>query len=282
MLLVWMACIDVSMSSSLFRARRDLSDILDEMYAAGNNKDNTVENTGDGENKEAPELNARNGSDGVVTTPQTGTYVGSEDTVQDKNSLNDDVDHQQSSNDNSQNDNENFVSDGDSQSPVFGIIDNSELVAPSNDSAAFDDVGRPVENSIDSQVGEGFGDPSSKTDYNWSYEEEYAQSCFDDRHLDDGCKVSPFLEDVSFWDLYSLVFSDSVIEGLLKCDPGDWCLDNDLVPVYWYNLIANRAEEFGNVNVSRAVCEEVALDCIRDIAANHTQCDDYPVSCPGY
>ncbi|KAL5007195.1 hypothetical protein ScPMuIL_016001 [Solemya velum] len=300
------ACVNVGHQSSLPRARRGLTDILDELYGAfGSKTDDTdvnqdVEKTETEDNSpSASESNTYVGSEDVPAPSVSKTYIGSEDTINNNGSQNDNGEPEIGSN--SQNWGDTNAQDLSSSEVVNDaiidngglvpsdvvndtIIDNGGLIATDADtgnSPAADDVQDSASNSVFSQMNEFYGQVSSTStttdDWDWDDDEwnSYEPPCFNDRYLNESCAVSPSLKDVSFWDMYSLIFSDTVIDGLyMNCGTGDWCLDND--PGFWYTLIAERAEEFGNANVSSAVCDEVALECIRNIADNYTQCEEYP------
>lgn len=58
----------------------------------------------------------------------------------------------------------------------------------------------------------------------WPIPEE-PEACYVDPFLEKFCSVPEDLKGVSFWDLYSLLFSDAVLDTIMmECTKGEWCL----------------------------------------------------------
>ena len=72
------------------------------------------------------------------------------------------------------------------------------------------------------------GTPSARTStmsFPWSTKAREPEICYINPYLQKFCSVPATLSGVSFWDLYSTMFSDTVLDALLVgCRKGEWCL----------------------------------------------------------
>ncbi|KAK3596339.1 hypothetical protein CHS0354_038739 [Potamilus streckersoni] len=98
--------------------------------------------------------------------------------------------------------------------------------------------------------------------------------CLLDPILQNFCTITEELTDVSFFDLYSLLFSDTVLDGLLvDCRPGDWCLRNRFN--YWDALIMEKVDMVMNSAISAAICEPGIKQCLDAVTENYSNCSVY-------
>ncbi|KAL3832269.1 hypothetical protein ACJMK2_023929 [Sinanodonta woodiana] len=98
--------------------------------------------------------------------------------------------------------------------------------------------------------------------------------CFFEPILQNFCTVPEELSDVSLFDLYSLVFSDTVLDGLLvDCKPGDWCLRNRFD--YWNALIMEKVDMVTNSVIAAAICEPGMEQCLSAVTETYNNCSVY-------
>ena len=59
----------------------------------------------------------------------------------------------------------------------------------------------------------------------WSTRRREPEVCYINPYLKNFCSIPPTLKGISFWDLYSVMFSDTVLDTMLiECQKGEWCL----------------------------------------------------------
>ncbi|XP_060581087.1 uncharacterized protein LOC132737763 [Ruditapes philippinarum] len=79
------------------------------------------------------------------------------------------------------------------------------------------------------------------------------EKCYTDAVFQNFCPVPDDMADVSFWDLYSVFFSDSVLDALMiGCTKGSWCLKDKFD--YWQSLIVERVDMVMHSEIAESMC----------------------------
>lgn len=85
--------------------------------------------------------------------------------------------------------------------------------------------------------------------------------CYSDAVMQNLCPVPNDMIDVSFWDLYSVLFSDTVLDALIMgCARGSWCLKDRFD--YWDALISERVDMVMNSEIASTMCQADVQSCI--------------------
>ncbi|KAL4222827.1 hypothetical protein ACF0H5_018867 [Mactra antiquata] len=101
------------------------------------------------------------------------------------------------------------------------------------------------------------------------------ERCYTDAVLQNFCPVTNDMTDVSFWDLYSILFSDTAIDALIMgCSRGSWCLRDRFD--YWDALIAERVDMIMVSDISTSMCHSEMNPCITKTVQNFKNCSMYP------
>lgn len=97
------------------------------------------------------------------------------------------------------------------------------------------------------------------------------EKCYVDPFLESYCTVPKDFTDISFWDLYSVLFSDVVLDALsVECSRGYWCLQDRFD--YWDAMIAERVDMVMKSEIATIMCHPGLLRCIANIPDNYTEC----------
>lgn len=84
-----------------------------------------------------------------------------------------------------------------------------------------------------------------------------------------GKTLPQLLVDLTIWDVYSVIFSNDVIEALLlNCNSGRWCLYDEFD--YWNGLMMEKATMVKSSEIFSQICE--ATSCLNTFLQNVTGC----------
>ncbi|WAQ94149.1 hypothetical protein MAR_006620 [Mya arenaria] len=115
---------------------------------------------------------------------------------------------------------------------------------------------------------------SSTTSPNWITTIVEDTRCFSEAVLQNFCSVGADLVDVSFWDLYSVLFSDTVIDALMiGCTRGSWCLQDRFD--YWEALVVERVDMVMNSEIAADMCRPEIRPCLDTVIENFRDCDAF-------
>ncbi|XP_053373860.1 uncharacterized protein LOC123531268 [Mercenaria mercenaria] len=99
--------------------------------------------------------------------------------------------------------------------------------------------------------------------------------CYTDAVFQNFCPVPEDMTDVSFWDLYSVLFSDTVLEALMVgCSKGSWCIKDRYD--YWDSLIAERVDMVMNSEIAASMCNPTVQPCVSRVVNSFVNCSMYP------
>lgn len=97
------------------------------------------------------------------------------------------------------------------------------------------------------------------------------ENCYVDATLKNFCDVPEELTGISFWDLYSMIFSDVVLDALIaECSRGEWCLKGEYD--YWNAVIAERVDMVMKSEISSSMCQPDVEACITKVVNSYTNC----------